>query len=230
MQNLILIPGLLNDERLWKYQIKALNHQAHMIIPEIKGYSDITAQARYILETAPEKFALAGLSMGGYIAMEILKQAPERVTKAAFLDTTWLVDETPKRKQREDMINLSAHGRFEGVTSLILKQILAEENLKNHALVAEIKDMAKRVGQKEFVNQQKLILSRTDSQVLFSQLHIPALCLVGAQDKITPIAVMKEMAEALPKGYYCEIAGAGHLPPLEQPNAVNAAMQIWLQM
>lgn len=230
MQNLILIPGLLNDERLWKYQLKALSGQARIIIPEIKGYSDIKAQARHILEKAPENFALAGLSMGGYIAMEMLKQEPMRINKVAFLDTTWLIDEEEKRKQREDMINLSAHGRFEGVTSLILKQILAHKNLENHQLIDEIKDMAKKIGQKTFVHQQRLILSRTSSMEIFSTIQVPALCLVGAEDKITPPSVMKEMANALPKGYYCEIANAGHLPPLEQPNAVNAAMQIWMQM
>ncbi len=230
MQNLILIPGLLNDERLWKYQIMALKEQAHIIVPEIKGYSDICTQARYILQKAPEKFALGGLSMGGYIAMEIIKQAPERISKVAFLDTTWQIDDKEKKGQRENMIKLSAHGRFEGVTSLILKQILAQENLENHALIAEIKAMAKDTGQQEFVNQQKLILSRTCSVDTLAHIQVPTFCLVGAEDKITPPTIMKKMAASLPKGYFCEIPKAGHLPPLEQPDIVNALMQIWMQM
>ncbi len=230
MQNLILIPGLLNDESLWKYQQQALRSQANIIIPQIQSFSDIRQQAAYILKNAPEKFALAGLSMGGYIAMEMMKQAPQRVTRVAFLDTTWQIDDAQKKQQRENMIELSAYGRFEGVTSLILKQILAPENLENQELVSQIKIMAKKTGQKEFVNQQKLILSRTSSVELFSQIQVPALCLVGQKDIITEASVMKEMAKALPYGYFCEVENAAHLPPLEQPNAVNAVMQIWMQM
>lgn len=230
MQKLILIPGLLNDENLWKYQRHFLENQADITVAKIEKFTDIRTQAAHILQNAPQKFALCGLSMGGYIGMEILKQAPHRISKVAFLDTSWEIDTDEKRRQRENMINLSAHGRFEGVTSLILKQILAKKSLENHDIIAEIKSMAQNVGQKEFVNQQKLILSRTESVSLLPQIQVPALCIVGKEDVITPPSVMQKMAKALPYGYFCEIEDAAHLPPLEQPYAVNAAMQIWLQM
>lgn len=227
-QNLILIPGLLNDERLWQHQISFFENSYNIIVPKIKGHTHISAMAREIIETAPEVFALAGLSMGGYIAMEILRQAASRVSKVAFLDTSWLADDEKRRKDRHKLMDLSEMGRFEGVTDLLLKQIIAKENLNNPEITSIIKKMAKETGQKEFINQQKLILSRPDSVRDFSSIRVPTLCLVGCEDKLTPPHILKEMAAALKQGIYCEIEGAGHLPPLEQPIAVTAAMQVWL--
>ncbi|MFV0321007.1 MAG: alpha/beta fold hydrolase [Alphaproteobacteria bacterium] len=227
-QNLILIPGLLNDERLWRHQIQFFENDYNIIVPKIKGHTHISAMAREIIENAPESFALAGLSMGGYIAMEMLRQASSRINKVAFLDTSWLADDENRQKDRHRLMDLSEMGRFEGVTDLLLKQIVAKENLDNPAITNVIKTMAKETGQKEFINQQKLILSRPDSVRDFSSIRVPALCLVGREDKLTPPHILKEMSAALKEGIYCEIEGAGHLPPLEQPIAVTAAMQVWL--
>lgn len=227
-QNLILIPGLLNDERLWQHQIHFFEKDYNILVPKIKGHTHISAMAREIIDNAPETFALAGLSMGGYITMEILRQASSRVTKVAFLDTSWLADDENRRKDRHKLMDLSEMGRFEGVTDLLLKQIIAKENLNNPEITKIIKTMAKETGQKEFINQQKLILSRPDSVRDFSSIRVPALCLVGSADKLTPPHILKEMSVALKQGIYCEIEGAGHLPPLEQPIAVTAAMQVWL--
>ncbi|MFV0432196.1 MAG: alpha/beta fold hydrolase [Alphaproteobacteria bacterium] len=229
-QNLVLIAGLLNDARLWQHQIDFFQSDYNIITPQVAGHKHISPMAQEILKQAPETFALAGLSMGGYIAMEIMRLAPSRVSHIAFLDTSWLADSEERKKERMRLIELSKLGRFEGVTNMLLKQIIAPENLNNEPLVATIKAMAKETGQEEFVNQQKIILSRPDSRHDFSSIRIPALCLVGSHDQLTPPQILKDMSKALAKGIYCEIAGAGHLPPLEQAIATTAAMQIWLQM
>ncbi|MEO1192008.1 MAG: alpha/beta fold hydrolase [Pseudomonadota bacterium] len=227
-QDLVLIPGLLLDRRLWAAQTADLADLAEAWIPDISTHDDMAALAASLLEELPPRFALAGLSMGGYVALEILRQAPERITRLALLDTSAYPDTPTQVRRRRAMIALSGRGAFQGVTRKLLPQLLHAENLKDEALVSLVMDMAKGIGREGFQRQQRAILSRAAYAPLLPQINVPALVLCGEADQLTPPAQHRQMAIAIQTARLEMIKGAGHLPPLERPADTTAALRRWL--
>ena len=227
---LVLLPGLLYDAALWWHQIETLADIADIIVPDLTIEDQVGAAVRRVLGSAPEEFAVAGLSMGGYIALEIMRQAPDRVTRLALLDTSARPDTQEKIKFRQELIELARIGQFKGVTPRLLPKLIHPERMADAELVESILAMADRVGRDAFFRQQRLIMNRPDSRHDLSLIHCPTVVVCGRQDGLTPLADSEEMAEKIPRGKLVVIEDCGHLSTMERPRVVSAMLRYWLQV
>jgi pimeloyl-ACP methyl ester carboxylesterase len=228
--NLLLLPGLVCDARMWQPQI---DHLAGDIgtakVADLNGADSITALAASALQQAPAgRFALAGLSMGGYVALEIMRQAPQRVAGLALLDTSARPD-TPEATENRNKAVALAQTDFDAVIdALVPKLILPAKLTRDPALVGLIRDMAHKVGKDAFARQQAAIIGRIDSRPHLGKIACPTLVLCGRDDIITPVEVHEEMVAAIHGCRHLVIEQCGHLSTLDAPAKVAAALQSWL--
>ncbi|MEK9644384.1 MAG: alpha/beta fold hydrolase [Alphaproteobacteria bacterium] len=227
-QPLVLLPGLLCDPRLWAHQSEALSDIADVTVADMTRDDSMAGMARRALDAAPERFALAGLSMGGYVALEIMRQAPERVTRLALLDTGSRADTPEQTTRRRDLISLADRGEFKAVSPRLLPLFIHEGRLEDAALVADIAAMADAVGKEAFLRQQHAIMNRPDSRPELPGIACPTLVLCGRQDVLTPPELSEEMASLIPGADLVMVEACGHLSTMERPDEVNAAMRSWL--
>jgi pimeloyl-ACP methyl ester carboxylesterase len=227
---LVLIPGLLCNANLWAAQIAGLADIAAISVAEHSRHDSLDAIARSILAAAPVRFALAGLSMGGYVSFAIMRLAPERVLKLALLDTSARADTPEQTRTRQQMLALAGQGRFLGVTDQMLPRWIHPSRLQDRALTERIKTMTQMVGPDAFARQLKAIMGRPDSRPMLPRTKCPTLVLVGRQDQATPPELAAEMANAIPsaKRRVALIEDCGHLAPMERPDEVNRALRDWL--
>jgi pimeloyl-ACP methyl ester carboxylesterase len=226
--HLVLVPGLLCTERLFAPQLAALDSVADIRVADHTGFASLPEIARAILTDAPERFALAGLSMGGYIAFEILRQAPERVTRLALLDTNARADRPEQVDQRRKLIALAERDGIAKVAKLLLPYWVHKDRLADPALVAILRCMAEAVGVAAFRRQEEAIIGRPDNRPFLAQIRCPTVIVVGAEDEVTPVKVAEEMHAGIAGSRLEVIRDCGHLSTLEQPEAVNAALARWL--
>lgn len=225
---LVLLPGLLCDEALWAHQAETLADVADITVADMTLDETVAAMAERVLGAAPERFALAGLSMGGYAALALMEAAPERVERLALLDTSARADTPEKREMREHLVNQLTLGAFKGVTSRLLPLLIHEDRLDDAELVAVIKASAENVGPEAYVRQQRAIMNRADALDGLKNIACPTLVLCGRQDALTPLELHEEMAAAIPGASLVVVEDCGHLPPLERPRTVSAVMRYWL--
>lgn len=226
---LVMLPGLLCDQRLFEQQRQALEGWAPVEVADLTRDDSIAGMARRVLGEAPERFALAGLSMGGYVALEIMREAPERVTRLALLDTQARADLPEAGAMRRDLMALAGRGAFKGVSSRLMPRLLHHDRLQDEALVDAVKAMAEAVGKDAFVRQQTAIMGRIDSRPHLPAIACPTLVLCGREDALTPPELHLEMAALIPRATLVVIPGAGHLAPMERPGAVSAHLRLWLE-
>ncbi|HWB45450.1 MAG TPA: alpha/beta fold hydrolase [Hyphomicrobiaceae bacterium] len=226
--NLVLVPGLLCTRALWEPQIKALGDVADMTVADHTRHDTMEAIARSILAAAPERFALAGLSMGGYISYAILRQAPERVTRLALLDTGSRAD-TPERTagRRKLIAEAERHG-VRHAQELLLDKLIHPSRLTDEPLVEAVLQMADDTGLEAFKRQEAAIIGRPDNRPLLPQIRCPTLVLAGAQDALTPVEMAKEIAAGIPGAALEIVPDCGHLSTMERPDAVSRALRAWL--
>jgi pimeloyl-ACP methyl ester carboxylesterase len=227
-QNLLFLPGLLCDERLWRDQIGAMGDVAHATVADLTRDDNMDALAARALDSVSGRFALCALSMGGYVAMAILRLAPRRVTRLCLMDTSARPDTASQVQQRQSLMKAAAGNRFRGVTPRLLPSLLHPDRVSDVALGAEVMAMAERVGRDAFLRQQTAILGRPDSRPDLPGLRMPTLVAVGAGDQLTPPEMAREMAGLIPGANLAVIEDAGHLPPLEQPEVVTSLLRDWL--
>lgn len=225
---LAFLPGLLCDAALWRHQIEALAGLAEARIADFTRQETIAGMARAVLASMPERFALAGLSMGGYVAFEIMRQAPARVLRLALLDTRAGPDSPEDATRRRGLIELAEKGEFKGVTPRLLPLFLHPARHEDAALTGEVRAMAERVGRDAFIRQQKAILGRPDSRPTLVTIACPTLVLCGRQDALTPVGDHMAMAAGIREARLRVIEDCGHLATLERPEAVNEALEAWL--
>lgn len=229
-ETLVLLPGLLNDAALWRHQLEHLGDLAERIlVPDLTRHDDMGAIAEATLAELPESFALAGLSMGGYVALEIVRRAPERVERLALLDTSARADSEDQRRRRTGLLQLADMGRFKGVTPRLLPMLVHPDRLEDPAVTVPIFEMAARVGRDGFIRQQRAILSRADSLDLLPTIACPTLVVCGRQDQLTPLHLSEEMAEAIPGAELRVVEACGHLPALEHPEETTELLRRWLE-
>ena len=226
---LLLLPGLLCDAALWRAQTEHFGPGREVRVADMTGADTMAAMAESVLAQAPPGgFDLAGLSMGGYCALEIMRRAPERVRRLALLDTSARPDTDEQRQRRLDLIELSHRGRFRGVTEALMPLFIHPGRLCDKALVAEVTAMSRHVGPEAFRRQQAAIMSRPDSRPGLGQIRCPTLVLCGRQDRLTPVEAHVEIRDAIPGAELVVVEDCGHLATMERPEAVNRAMAGWL--
>ncbi|MBO9718059.1 MAG: alpha/beta fold hydrolase [Pseudoxanthomonas sp.] len=225
---LLLLPGLLCDARVWRDQVQALADVADAAVPDLSLDDSIATMAARVLASAPERFALAGLSMGGYVAFEILRQQPARVSRLALFDTSAAPDSPERARQRRMGIAAIGQGRFVGVTRQLLPRLVHARHVDG-PVGAEVQAMAQRVGAQAYLRQQGAILGRVDSRPLLPKIDVPTLVVVGADDVMTPPAESEAIAAAIPGAVLHRLSACGHLPPMELPAESTALLRDWLR-
>ncbi|HEX7969884.1 MAG TPA: alpha/beta fold hydrolase [Stellaceae bacterium] len=225
---LVLLPGLLCDAALWQPQMAALADIAEAAVADLARDDSLPAMARRVLGMAPPRFALAGLSMGGYLAQEIMRQAPERVTRLALLDTSARTDTPEQAARRRGFIELAQKGEFKGITPRMLPVYLHPDHLGDAALTGAVIAMAERIGKDGYLRQQKAIMGRPDGREDLKRITVPTLVLCGRQDQATPYELNAEIASLIPGATFVAIEHCGHISTLEKPAEVTAAMRRWL--
>ena len=224
---LLLLPGLLCDARLWRDQANGLADVAEVQIADLTQDDSVAAMARRALDAAPPRFALGALSMGGYVAFEILRQAPERVIRLALLATSARPDPPKRAAVRRASLSLAASGRFAGVTRKLLPQLVHARHVDD-AVGEEVMAMAERVGRDAFLRQQQAILDRPDSTPLLPTIAVPTLIGVGDDDRMTPPDESRFLHQQIPDARLHVFRDCGHLPPLELPDETTALLRDWL--
>ncbi|MDH4563961.1 alpha/beta fold hydrolase [Pseudomonas sp. BN411] len=224
---LVLLPGLLNDERLWAHQAAALADEVDIHIPDLTRDDSIAAMARRVLDEAPEQFALAALSMGGYVAFEIMRQAPERVLRLALFDTMASLDSPERAATRKGLLELAERGRFVGVSPQLMPRLIHPRWLDSQ-VSATVQQMASAVGKDGFVRQQQAIIKRDDSLPMLGDIQVPTLIVVGADDQLTPVSEAWLMHERITGSRLEILEHCGHLPPLEEPELTTILLREWL--
>jgi pimeloyl-ACP methyl ester carboxylesterase len=227
-QPLILLPGLLCDAALWAHQLAHLADLADMTVADLTQDESVDAIAARVLRAAPPRFALAALSMGGYVAFAILRAAPERVTHLALLDTSAHPDTAEQTIRRKMLIGFARSGRFKGVTPKLLPLLVHPDRIDDRPLVDAVMAMAERVGLEAFLRQQRAIMARPDARPQLPAVAVPTLVVCGRQDALTPLDRSEAIAGSIPGARLTIIEQCGHLSTMERPEAVSAALRAWL--
>jgi pimeloyl-ACP methyl ester carboxylesterase len=227
-ETLVLIPGLACTSRLFEPQIAALSGERSILVADHSQDDSIPGIAARFLREAPERFALAGLSMGGYIALEVMRQAPERVARLALLDTSARPDSVEASQDRERLIALAQAGRFEDIHSKLWPRLVHPNHHSDQALQEVVFGMMRETGTDAYIRQQRAIMARTDSRPTLPGIEIPTLVLVGEGDAITPLEIAREMAEMIEWASLVVVPESGHLSTLEQPERVTQVLRLWL--
>lgn len=224
----VLVPGLLCSPRLYAEQIPALWRFGSVVVADHTRDDSMSGIARRLLAQAPPRFALVGLSMGGYVAFEVQRQAPDRVAKLVLLDTSARPDLPEQTEQRMRQIELARGGRFGQIAGMLFPRLVAASRHGNQALEAMVETMAGETGAEAFIRQQTAIMHRIDSRPGLAAIRCPTLVVVGAEDALTPPDRATEIAAGIPRARQVVVADCGHLSTLEQPQAVTRALTEFL--
>ena len=226
---LVLLPGMMCDARLFSPQINALSSDTVVTVAPITHGERVEEIASSILAALPEKFALAGLSMGGIVAMEILRRAPQRVLRIALLDTNPLAETPATAAAYEPWIVGAKAGRLEDILGEVMRPEFLAPGTHRNEVLALVREMGLALGADVFVRQARALQRRPDQQKALRQCKVPALILCGEHDGLTPVKRHTFMAELMPYAELRIIEAAGHLPTLEQPEATTRALREWLK-
>ena len=225
---LLLLPGMMCDARMFAPQIAELSAQHPLVLMPMTGSTSIKEIAEDILRLAPNRFALLGLSMGGIVAMEIVRQAPDRVSRLALLDTNPLADAPERASIREQQINSVEAGKLRSVMRDEMKPKYLAEGANKAAILDLCMDMAEALGPQVFIEQSIALKTRPDQCETLKKIQVPTLIACGEYDSLCPLERHQLMHELVAESRLCVISGAGHLPTLEQPELTNHEIREWL--
>jgi pimeloyl-ACP methyl ester carboxylesterase len=227
--HLVLVPGLLGTEALFQPQVEGLSDLGTVVVTRAHLRHDtVEEMAQAILTESPPKFAIAGSSMGGYVALLVKKLGGDRVTHLGLLDSTAAVEGEARQARRRAMLDATAAGEFDAVKAQMLKLFLQPDNQGNQRLVKTVNDMADSVGPDRFTRQVSALSAATDLTDFLPKVMCPTLVLCGALDELLPPELSRDMLKLLPKAKLALIAEAAHLITLERPETVNELMRQWL--
>ncbi len=226
---LVLLPGLLNTRAVFEPLIAELGDVADVVVPELYHCESIEDMAQAALGLAPERFALGGFSMGGYVAFEMLRQAPQRVERLALIDTQASPDPPESTARRRAFIDQSRIGRFHGVTSTLMPSLIHPSRLDDRSVTQPIVEMAQAIGADGFAREQRAIMARPDSRPLLVDINVPTVVISGRQDRTVPLARAEEMAADIAQSQLVVLEQCGHMAPLERPAELAAALRRWLK-
>jgi pimeloyl-ACP methyl ester carboxylesterase len=225
---LLLLPGTLCDAQMWQHQINNLSDLADCTVIALEQDS-IEAMAQTVLAQAPETFMLAGFSMGGIVAIEVMRQAPNRVQKLALMNT----NPNPPREEQingwNTFIQMTHNGQFSTITpEYLLPNMIHPDRYGEKELVSAIINMAENVGKETMIQQMTALMNRPDGRNVLQAISCPTLLLTGRQDVLCTVGMHEEMQEMIPHAELVIVENSGHMTTLEQPAAVTTALRRWL--
>ena len=226
---MVLVPGLLCSARLYAEQTAALWRFGPVTVADHTRDDSMEGIARRILSEAPPRFALAGLSMGGYIAFAIMRQAPDRVARLALLDTSARPDTAEQSERRRAQMALAESGRLGEVSEALYPLFVHRNRQHDQALKRIFLAMVDDTGAQAFIRQQRAIMARPDSRPMLATIGCPTLVLVGDGDQAVPPAISQEIAAGIAGARLVIVPDCGHLSTLERPQAVNHALAEWMR-
>jgi len=228
--SLLLLPGLLCDARLFAPQVRTLSDVASPVVADLTGADTLAALAASAIARMPAgRFAVAGLSMGGYVALEVMRQAQGRVSGLALLNTNARPDSPESTENRRRLIALAESKGVLAVNAALLPKLVHPDRVKDATLVELLDGMAGTVGVDGFRRQQNAIIGRIDSRPHLGAIRVPAMVLAAREDAIMPMAVSEEMAQGIPGAVLEIVEHCGHISSLEQPEVVTARLRAWMQ-
>ena len=222
----LLLPGLLCDETIWSHQRKVLGEFADVLVPDFRHVNSISAMAQLVLDAAPERFSIAGHSMGGRVALEVFRMAPERVERLALLDTGVHQRGPGEESKRGELVELA---RSHGMAALAARWLPPMLHPDHSVLLEPLTAMVLRSTPETFANQQQALLDRPDARTVLPSIRCPALVLCGRQDTWSPVSQHEEIAASIPHAKLAIVEDCGHMSPVEQPEAVTKWLSGHLQ-
>lgn len=225
---LLLLPGMMCDGRLFAPQIEAFSARRTIVIAPQVGRKTISEMAQDILASAPPTFALAGLSMGGITAMEMIRQAPQRISRLALMDTNPLAETKERAMERDGQIRRVRNGKLRSVMRDEMKPNYLSDGPNTGRILDLCMAMSDTLGVNVFVEQSRALQTRADQTQTLRSIEVPTLVLCGEDDTLCPVTHHQLMHQHIPGSRLCVISAAGHMPVLEQPTQTNAELQCWL--
>ncbi|MFH1805667.1 MAG: alpha/beta hydrolase [Pseudomonadota bacterium] len=220
----MFLPGMLADHRLWLPGLDYLHHLvgAGVIVPVFPDFTDcetVEAMAERVLENAPARFAIVGMSMGGYVAFELMRRVPDRISHLMLVNTQAGADDAKTRRRRQMLAQIvGTHRPFQGVSGAVLDDMLHPEHRHDAGIIKTLSVMADDLGVAVYRRQQRAVALRRDCRDILPDLTMPCAIVGGLADKITPPVAQQIMADAIPMAQMTMVAGAGHYVPLECPD------------
>ncbi|WP_299887038.1 alpha/beta fold hydrolase [uncultured Ruegeria sp.] len=230
IEPLVFLPGLMCDARLFRPQIDVMSRDRAVTVAPISSGERIEEIASGLLDQLPHRFALAGLSMGGVVALELIRRAPERVSRLCLMATDAQADTPQIAAGREDLIVAARSGRLEEAMRRVVGSDTLAPGPRRIPILNNLLSMAMDLGPELFVRQMQALQRRPDQQGTLRRIKVPTLILCGSHDTLTPVRKHAFMADLIPGAVLQTIENAGHLPTLETPNVVIDALRNWLSV
>lgn len=225
---LVLLPGQLCTELLWRAQVDALADIVEPAVVVLDGQDTVAGMAEHVLSRSPARFALAAHAMGGFVAFEILRRAPERVTKLALLSTLAPADTPKQTVRREGYLRLVEQGKFDQIIEERIPMLVHPDRVGDAPLCAALRKMASDTGPDAFRRQQRAIMTRPDSRPSLAAIACETLIVFGRADGITTLEHQGEMLERIPRARLEIIEDSGHMMTLERPETVTTLLREFL--
>ncbi len=227
-QPLVLLSGLLCDEIIWADVADRLADIADIRIIAFAGFTSIGAMAEHVLALAPAEFALAGHSMGGRVALEVVRRVPQRVTRLALLNTGAHPLRSDEREGRNRLVRLARERGMSAVAAEWLPPMMGSSQTRSAGLMRRLTAMVERATPESFAAQINALLERPDAEAVLPTISVRTLLLSGTADTWSPLSQHRDMLRSVPHARLVGIEGAGHMAPIEQPDAVARELREWL--
>ncbi len=226
---LVFLPGMMCDARVFGPQIAALSPDMAVTVAPVSQGDRIEEIASGLLDLLPRRFALAGLSMGGIVALEIVRRAPDRVTRLCLMDTNSLAETPQSAADYEPVVAKLRAGFIDQAVATLLRPEHLAPNGDRTSVLHMVTKMAENIGPDAITRQVRALQRRRDYQATLRKIMVPTLVMCGVHDTLTPVRRHEFMAGLIPYAELALVQEAGHLPPLESPEAVTAALRVWLK-
>lgn len=227
-QSLVLIPGSLCDERVWQNQARDLADLAEITIPHLHGHDSLVSMAEAILDAAPDRFALAGFSMGGRVALEMIRCAPERITRLALVDSSIHPVAEGEAERRQPQIDMTYNEGMGAFADWWNPKIVHSSRRDDAEYMGLLRSMAESFTPEEYEKEVRALLNRPDPRDVLGTIAVPTLVLYGDEDMLSTPERNRSIADAIPGAKLVPVEGTGHFPMLEKPAEVTAALREWL--